>query len=209
MTTLLIVGATGLVGGHALRLALADPRITRVVAPTRRALPAHAGLENPVVDFAALDPSASWWAVDGVVCALGTTRKAAGSDAAFRRVDVDHVLAVATHARRAGARAFALNSSVGADAASGNLYLRCKGEAEQGVAALRYPSLTVVRPSLIGGERAEHRPLEALGAGVMRVLGPLVPARYRVVPAKRIAVALLEAALAATPGLHVRESETL
>lgn len=209
MTTLLIAGATGLVGGHVLRLALADPRITRVVAPTRRPLAVHARLENPIVDFAALDADAPWWAVDGVVCALGTTRKVAGSDAAFRQVDVDHVLAVATHARRAGARAFALNSSVGADAASGNFYLRCKGEAEQGVAALGYPSLTWVRPSLIGGERAEHRPLEALGAGVMRVLGPLVPARYRIVPAERIAAALLEAAVMATPGAHVRESESI
>lgn len=209
MTTLLIVGATGLVGGHALRLALADPRVARVVAPTRRPLPLQARLENPVVDFAALDADAPWWAVDGVVCALGTTRKAAGSVEAFRRVDLDHVLAVAGHARRAGARAFALNSSVGADPTVRNVYLRCKGEAEQGVAALGYPSLTLVRPSLIGGARPEHRPMEALGAGVLRVLGPLVPARYRMVPAERIAHALVEAAVAARPGVHVRESETL
>lgn len=209
MTTLLIAGATGLVGGHALRLALDDARITRVIAPTRRPLAPHARLENPVVDFNALDASAPWWRVDAVVCALGTTRKAAGSAEAFRRVDVEHVLAVAAHARHAGAHAFALNSSVGADATARNFYLRCKGEAEQGVAALGYASLTLVRPSLIGGARSEHRPMEALGAAAMRVLGPLVPPRYRVVPAERIARALLDCAVSAQPGVHVRESETL
>lgn len=209
MTALLIAGATGLVGGQALRLALADARIERVVAPTRRPLPAHARLENPVVDFGALDASAPWWRVDAVVCALGTTRKAAGSAEAFRRVDVTHVLAVAANARHAGAQAFALNSSVGADPSARNFYLRCKGEAEEGVAALGYRSLTLVRPSLIGGDRAEHRVLEALGARAMRLLGPLVPARYRVVPAERIAQALLDAAVVAQAGVHVRESETL
>lgn len=209
MTTLLIAGATGLVGGHALRLALDDARITRVIAPTRRPLAPHARLENPVVDFNALDASAPWWRVDAVVCALGTTRKAAGSAEAFRRVDVEHVLAVAAHARDAGAHAFALNSSVGADATARNVYLRYKGEAEQGVAALGYASLTLVRPSLIGGARSEHRPMEALGAAAMRVLGPLVPLRYRVVPAERIAQALLDCAVSAPPGVHVRESETL
>lgn len=135
MSRILIAGATGLVGRHALALALADPHVSRVVAPTRRALPAHAKLENPVVDFEALPAQAPWWSVDGVVCALGTTIRDAGSQAAFRRVDVDYVLAVAANARDAGARAFALNSSLGADAGARGFYLRCKGKAERGVEA--------------------------------------------------------------------------
>lgn len=214
MSRLLIAGATGLVGRHALALACDDPRVTAIVAPTRRALPVHPGLkhprlENPLVDFEALPAEAAWWAVDAAICALGTTIRDAGSQAAFRRVDVDYVVAVATRARAAGARAFALNSSLGADPAARSFYLRCKGEAEAAVRALDYPSLTIVRPSLIGGERERRRPLEHAGMVALRALAPAVPKRWRVVPAERIARCLLDAALAALPGERVVESEAI
>ena len=51
MKTVMVAGATGLVGSHALRQALAHAQVARVVAPTRRALPTHPKLVNPVVDF--------------------------------------------------------------------------------------------------------------------------------------------------------------
>jgi uncharacterized protein YbjT (DUF2867 family) len=214
VSRLLIAGATGLVGRHALALALEDPRVTRIVAPTRRALPPHPKLrnskiENPQVDFDALPADAAWWAVDAAICALGTTIRDAGSQAAFRRVDVDYVVAVATRARAAGARAFALNSSLGADPAARSFYLRCKGEAEAAVRALGYPSLTLVRPSLIGGERERRRPLEHVGTIALRALAPAVPKRWRVVPAERIARCLLDAALTAATGERVVESEAI
>jgi len=210
MTRLLIVGSTGLVGGHALAQALADARFAQVIAPTRRPLSMrHAKLENPVVDFDALPVDASWWPVDAVVCALGTTIRDAGSKAAFRRVDLDYVLGMATHARAAGARSFALNSSLGADPAAGNFYLRTKGEAEEALRSLGYPSLTLVRPSVIGGERERRRPMEHVAARLMLAFEPLVPKRYRVVPAERIAQCLLEAAFAAEPGVRVVESEQI
>lgn len=210
MTRLLIVGSTGLVGGHALTLALADERFAQVIAPTRRPLPTqHAKLENPIIDFEALPEEAPWWRVDAVVCTLGTTIRDAGSKAAFRRVDLDYVLDAATHARAAGARSFALNSSLGADPAAGTFYLRIKGEAEAALRSLGYPSLTLVRPSVIGGERERRRPMEHLGMRVLRAVEPLVPKRYRVVPAERIARCLLDAAFATEPGVRVVESERI
>lgn len=209
MTRLMIAGATGLVGRHALSLALADTRIACVVAPTRRPLSPHPKLHNPLVDFDALPVDADVWRVDAVICALGTTIRQAGSQAAFRRVDVDYVVAIGAHARSAGACSFALNSSLGADPAARGFYLRCKGEAEAGVAALGYPSLTLVRPSIIGGERQPRRPLEHAGMRLLQAVAPLVPERYRVVPAVRIARCLLEAAVAARPGVHVVESERI
>ena len=210
MTRLLIVGSTGLVGGHALTQALADARFAQVVAPTRRPLPVqHAKLENPIVDFDALPASAPWWRVDAVVCALGTTIGDAGSRGAFRRVDFDYVLAAATHARDAGACSFALTSALGANPGSGNFYLRTKGEAEDALRSLGYPSLTLVRPSIIGGEREQRRRMEHVTARLMLALEPLVPRRYRVVRAERIAHCLLDAALAAEPGVCVVESERI
>lgn len=210
MTRLLIVGSSGLVGGYALAQALADTRFAQVIAPTRRPLPLqHAKLENPVVDFDALPASAPWWQVDAVVCGLGTTIGNAGSRPAFRRVDFDYVLAAATHARDAGARSFALISALGANPASGNFYLRTKGEAEEALRTLGYPSLTLVRPSMIGGERERRRLLEHVTARIMLAVEPLVPRRYRVVRAERIAHCLLEAAFAAEPGVRVVESERI
>lgn len=210
--TLLIAGATGLVGSHALRLALEDARVQRVIAPTRRPLPVHPKLLNPIEDFAHLPPLAPWWRVDGVVCALGTTMAKAGSKAAFEAVDFDMPLAVARLALRQGAQAFALNSALGADPNSRVFYSRVKGELEQSLRALKNPgfaSLTFVRPGLIGGKRPELRRGESLAIMATRLLSPLLPRRYRLVPAERIAHHLVEAALAAAPGVTVLESEQL
>lgn len=209
MKRLLLVGATGLVGHSVLRQALAHPQVARVIAPTRRALPPHAQLLNPVLDFDALPLDANWWAVDAVICTLGTTIKQAGSQAAFRRVDHGLALQVAQIARQHGAKAYALNSALGADAASRVFYSRTKGELERDLQTLGYPSLTFVRPGLIGGEREQARPGEQMGIAVSRWLSPLLPKRYRVVPAERIAFHLLQAALAAEPGVRVVMSEDI
>lgn len=205
----MIAGATGLVGSHALRQALAHPQVSRVVAPTRRPLPTHAKLFNPVVDFERLPEDADWWAVNAVICTIGTTMKTAGSRAAFYRVDHDLPLRVASLALRQGAQAFAFNSALGADLRSRVFYSRTKGEVERDLLALGYPSLTLVRPGLIGGERIEERPLERLSLRVTSALRPLLPARWRVVPAEAIARTLLEGALTATPGVRVVMSEDI
>lgn len=209
MKQLMLVGATGLVGSHVLQQLLADPSVERVVAPTRKPLPPHPKLLNPVVDFERLPEDAPWWRVDAVICTLGTTIRAAGSQAAFYKVDHDHTLEVAYLAWRHGARAFALNSALGADVGSRVFYSRTKGETERDLQAVGYLSLTLVRPGLIGGHRQTSRPLEQLAVGVSRVLQPLLPRRYRVVPADRIAHHLVQAALSATPGVHVLPSEAL
>ncbi len=209
MTTLLLAGASGLVGSHALQQALADERVARVIAPTRRALPAHPKLANPIVDFDDLPADAPWWKVDAVVCTLGTTIGQAGSEAAFRKVDFDYVLAVARLARAHGAAAFALTSSLGANAASRNFYLRTKGETEHALQDCGFASLTFVRPSMIGGERKRVRRLEHIGMRMMRAAEVLIPRRYRVAPAENIAHALIEAALVAAPGCSTIESEAL
>jgi uncharacterized protein YbjT (DUF2867 family) len=210
MKTLLLVGATGLVGREVLRQALADPTIERVVALTRRPLEQrHLHLENHVVDFDALPTAASWWKVNAVICTLGTTMRQAGSRTAFRKVDHDYVLAVAQSARAHGTTVFAHTSSLGAKVNSGNFYLGTKGETERDLAAAGFTSLTFVRPSLIGGKREERRWAEALGLKGLAILAPLLPRRYRIAPAERIAASLLAAAKAAHPGVRVVESEAI
>lgn len=206
---LLLAGATGLVGQHVLRLALADARVTSVVALARKPLPAHPKLIAPFIDFDALAPDATWWRADAVICALGTTMKVASSQAAFRRVDLDYPLAVARLARAAGTPAYVLNSATGANASSRFFYNRVKGELEVELAALGFASLTHVRPGLIGGQRDTVRTGEALMAVVLRVLAPVLPARWRINPAEHIAQALLDAAVASAPGVHVITADHL
>ncbi|MSU49695.1 MAG: NAD-dependent dehydratase [Opitutus sp.] len=209
MKTLLLVGATGLVGQSVLVQALADDRVERVVALTRRPLPPHPKLENPLVDFSVLPAAEPWWRVDAVICALGTTIRRAGSEEAFHKVDFAYPLAVATLAWRHGTPTFALTSSLGADPRARTFYLRTKGELEEALAGLGFASLTIVRPSILGGTRLESRPMEKLSIALVRALGPVLPRRYRVAPAERVASALLATAVAAMPGRHVVESETL
>lgn len=207
--TLLLAGATGLVGQAVLRLAIDDRRVARVVALTRRPLAPADRLENPIVDFDRLPEHAPWWTADAAVSTLGATIAAAGSRAAFRRVDYDYVVAVARLARSHGARAFALTSAIGANPRSRIFYNRVKGEVEAAVEACGYPSLTIVRPGFIGGMRRESRPLEYAAVRFVGALGPLLPRRWRVNPAGNIARALLDAALLAQPGRHIVESADL
>lgn len=206
--TLLLAGATGAVGGHVLRLALADPRIGRVVAPTRRPLQAHPKLVNPLPDFGALPEQADWLFVDAVICALGTTIADAGSKPAFAAVDRDLPIALAQRARRCGARAFALNSSLGASH-KGSFYQRTKAEAEDGIAAIGFERCVFVRPALIDTERATVRRAEKIGLAISRALGGLLPARWRPVPAEAIARCLLEQVLLPAPGRFIVESEAI
>jgi uncharacterized protein YbjT (DUF2867 family) len=205
---LLVLGASGAVGSEVLRLAVAHPEVTAVLAPTRRPLVPHPKLTHVQTDFAQADEAIGWAAIDAVVCALGTTMKRAGTRTAFAAVDRDLTIALVTAAQRRGANSMALNSSAGASP-RGNFYLRTKHQAEEGVRQLGFASYTVVRPALIDVHRAETRPAERAGLWLLQALGPLVPKRYRPVSALGIAHALLEAALGAEPGERVVESESI
>ena len=206
----MLLGATGLVGGLTLRRLLDDPRCSAVVVPTRRPLAlTHGKLENPVLAFVALAHPPEWARVDAVICALGSTIAQAGSREAFHRIDHDYPLAFARLAQAQGAQAFVLNSAAGANPQSSIFYSRVKGELERDLRALGFNSLTLVRPGLIGGERNEVRRGERLALTVLGALGPVLPRAWRINPATEIARALVEAALAPQPGEHVVASSTL
>jgi uncharacterized protein YbjT (DUF2867 family) len=207
--SVLVVGATGLVGRECVRQLLDHPEVARVVALVRRALPAElrgapggAKLEECVVDFDRLADHADAFRVEQIVCALGTTIKQAGSQERFRRVDFDYPLAVARLGLQHGARHFLLVSSLGASARSRVFYSRVKGELEDAVLALSYRSVTIVRPSLLLGERGEFR----LGEAIAKRLAFLSPPKYKPVEARDVAAALVQAAARDEPGRRMIES---
>jgi uncharacterized protein YbjT (DUF2867 family) len=207
----LLAGASGLVGGHCLRLLLAEPAYGRVIALGRRALPLqHPKLEQKLVDFAHIADLVP--RVDDVYCCLGTTIKKAGSQAAFRRVDHDYVVALAQAAKQAGARRFLLVSSLGANPRSRIFYSRVKGETERDVSAVPFAAVHIFRPSLLLGERAESRPLERLGSVAFGALAPLLagPLRpYRPIPAETVARAMVRAALGKGTGVRIHYYEEM
>jgi uncharacterized protein YbjT (DUF2867 family) len=210
MKTILVIGGSGLVGQQIIAQALVHQDVGRVVAPTRRPLAAHEKLFNPIVDFTQLSAEADWWQADATLCTLGTTRKQAGSDAAFRKIDHDYVIAAASLTRNADTPVFVYNSSLGANAAAGSLYLRVKGETEQDLQNFGFVTFSVVRPSLLdGGPRPDFRLGETFALWFARVLAPLIPKRYRAVPVCAVATAMLAEALQARPGKHIIESDQL
>jgi uncharacterized protein YbjT (DUF2867 family) len=206
MTRIFLAGATGLVGTAVLKLLQDDARVTQITAPTRRPLAPHAKLLNPIVDSMDLPPGADWWAADGAISALGTTRAKAGTAAAYRAIDYDYALAIAAQLRKSGTKAFALVTSMGADARSWFTYTRTKGELEDAIGRLGFPSLTIVRPGYIDGDRSEHRPVERVLGPLFRVAAPILPAFARSSPASTIASLLIEATFAGRAGRHVIES---
>lgn len=169
-----IAGATGLVGAHLVDLLLEDPLFEGVATLGRRPLDrAHPKLSQHTVDFAALD-AAALPPVTDAFCALGTTIKKAGSKEAFRAIDHDAVLSFAKAAKARGATRFYVVTALGADARSWVFYNRVKGEVEAALGAMGFASLAVARPSLLTGERAEHRAGERVAQAVTDALAPII-----------------------------------
>jgi uncharacterized protein YbjT (DUF2867 family) len=199
-----------LVGGNALEQALAHPAVTRVVAPTRKPLPPHSKLTNPVSpQLELLLPEVVTWGVDAVICATGTTIGKAGSKEAFRQVDYVLSLAFARLAHQQGAETLALVSAIGASVSSSFFYARTKGEVERDMALVGFRSLTILRPSIIGGKREESRLAEGIALRFSRILAPILPKKFHVNPASTIAAALLKAVTTAEPGCKFLYAESL
>ncbi len=189
----LLLGATGLVGSQILGLLEREATYDRVVVVTRRPLPTlegHQRIRQAIVDFENLSRHEGELAATHVFCAFGTTMKKAGTREQFRRVDLEYPKGLAEIARANGATHFLHVSSKGASSDSSNFYLRTKGELEDAFEKMSWPRLTILRPSIIGGNRAESRPLERLG----QLLLSIAPPSIRTVPSSAIAKVMVESA---------------
>jgi uncharacterized protein YbjT (DUF2867 family) len=207
----LLAGATGLIGGELTRLLLAQVPAVSLHALVRR-VPggADARVHWLQVDFARLPtlPAAqeAW-------CCLGTTIKQAGSQAAFRAVDFDAVLAFAQSARAAGVQHFGVVSSLGADPRAAAFYNRVKGEMEAAVGALGFASMVIARPSLLAGDRAAlgqpTRTGERLALLLSTPMAALIPKSVRPIAARTVARGMLVALHQQRPGVRIVESGEL
>ena len=192
MSQVLITGATGLVGGHLLRLLIQDRHINYIAAPTRRPLLDITGVYNPhdpqLTDALAQvqDP------IDIAFCCLGTTRREAGSKEAFVHADYTLVVDTALTAKKLGAKHFLVVSAHGANAGSPFFYNQVKGKMEEALIAQQWERLTIVRPSMLMGHRDERRFNESFFAPLFRIL----PGNWKSIEARDVAQAMLKEALA-------------
>lgn len=205
----LLAGGTGLVGAMVARRLAADAGValTSLVRTPKLAQVRPTDFEALVADPAG---TVGAGAFDIGISCLGTTIRTAGSQAAFRRVDHDYVVAIARAARAGGARHFILVSSVGA---GGNaFYLRVKGETEAAIRELGFDRVDLIRPGLLLGARAERRPAERLAQRAMPLLNPLLRGpleKYAALPAQTVADAIVRLVRIDAPGTHIAHTREI
>jgi len=206
-----IAGSTGLVGREALNSLVAGSKWTEVVAVGRRAPDIRVKQLRFVesADFLEVGDAMNRDWPRAVLCALGTTIAKAGSKEAFRAVDFDMPYRLALAARAADVPVFALVSSVGASRNASSFYLRVKGELEEAIGALGFPSLHILRPSLLLGARAEARMGERIAVKLAPLVSWALPARLRPIPAAVVGRGLASCAELRIPGEKIWEGEEL
>ncbi|MEM1096641.1 MAG: NAD(P)H-binding protein [Bacteroidota bacterium] len=182
--TILLFGATGMIGYGALRAALGDTRVTRVLSVVRR--PSgyeHAKLTEIIhADMMDLGSLADELAqADACLFCLGIS-SAGQSEDAYRRITYDLTLSVAQAlVARNPAMTFVYVSGAGTDAASRAMWARVKGETEQALAALPFKAVYNARPGFIqpvGGATSRTTLYRAIYA----VMTPLMPLLRRLAP---------------------------
>jgi uncharacterized protein YbjT (DUF2867 family) len=203
----LLAGASGFVGGYVLDSLLDAPDFARVFAISRRPLGReHPRLANRIVQFDKLESQLKGGQCHVAFCCIGTTMKQAGSEKAFRAIDHDLVLTFARVAKAAQAQRFVVVTSAGADPRSKNFYLRVKGEVEQALEGMAFPSLDILQPGpLIGWRGNGLRPLELLASAFMPLVNPFLTGSriaLRGISARTVAAAALGAARSGRRGVY-------
>jgi len=209
--TAILVGATGLVGSHVLKLLLEDDRYSTVKVFHRRSTGiSHEKLKEHIIDFDNIEDWSDKLASDELYSAMGTTIKKAGSKEAQYKIDVTYPLEVAKAAAVNGVKKYSLVSSAGADKDSKLFYPRIKGELDEAVKELSFDRITILRPSILDGDRQESRPGERFGLAVMRLAGKIPGLRkYRPIPAEQVAGAMINSLQDDTGGYCIYEPNEL
>ncbi|UQD57540.1 NAD(P)H-binding protein [Flavobacterium sp. K5-23] len=213
MKTALIIGSTGLVGSHLLNILLESKEYDKVITFGKRVSGnQHPKLIEHLIDFDKPESYDDLVKGDDFFCTIGTTIKKAGSKEAFRKVDFEYPKQFALIALKNGVKQFLLISSLGADANSGNFYLRTKGEIESFLENCNFESVSIVQPSLLLGNRNEFRFGEKAGAFMMKVFSFLFIGnlkKYKPIQGITVAKALFELAQKKTIGFGIYKSDTI
>lgn len=209
--TAIVVGATGLVGKELVTQLCGNDSYKQVICLVRQPLEfEHHKLSQHRVDFSQMDELKALIKGDDMYCALGTTIKAAGSKQTQQQIDLTLPLTIAQCAKSNGITGFALVSSAGAKSDSSSFYLSLKGQLEQGLIALNFDKLTIVRPSVLTGKRPDFRFAEGLSIQVLNLLQWLPWLRsYRPISAAQVAKSLVHYHLNNSASLVIKQLNQL
>jgi uncharacterized protein YbjT (DUF2867 family) len=207
----LIIGATGLVGGHIIQQLLQSDEYSEVIILARKKIDHdHPKLKQIVFDFENIESTKI--IADDLYCAMGTTLSKAGSKDAQYHIDLEIPFNIAKIAQSNGIKGFYLVSSLGADATSGNFYLKTKGELEQKIKALNFETFVSFRPSMLLGDRQESRLGESIGKVLVKIIEPILFGnlkKYAGIEASTVAKAMLNIANSGKKGTLFIESDTI
>ncbi len=221
MKIAIVAGTTGLIGSQLIELILQDNYYDRVVTLSRKPLKISnfklarqsslnaGGFQNLVVDFDKLQEFSGQMKGDDVFCCLGTTIKVAGSREAFRKVDHDYPVALASVTKSQGATQFLIVTAMGANKGSSIFYNRVKGEVQEDLMKIGFEVTHIFQPSMLRGPRLEKRSGEEIGQSVMRVLGFLIPKKYKIIESVKVARAMLAIAKLRQAGTKIHDSAKL
>jgi uncharacterized protein YbjT (DUF2867 family) len=202
-----IVGGTGLIGRGVIAELLAEPDCSQLLTISRRSQsPKHEKWREKVGSFSDLAALCAGIEADTAFCCLGTTMRQAGSQEAFAEIDRHLPFRFAKAMREQGVKNFHVVSSLGANAASHNFYLRTKGLMEQELSELGFDSLGIYRPSLLLGSREESRPLERISILGYRLIQPIYPRflqTWQPIEARDVARMMVVHALHPSKGIRI------
>ncbi|QPQ32588.1 NAD(P)H-binding protein [Lysinibacillus sp. JNUCC 51] len=198
MRAAIVVGATGLTGTSLVEQLCENDEYVSVTVIARRA-PAytHPKLEVKIRNFDTLEEKDIEFAHE-LYCCLGTTIKKAGSREEFEKVDFEYPLTIASLAKKRGIAHMLVITAMGANESSPFYYNRVKGKLEHDLMELGLQRLSIIRPSLLVGEREEFRLGEKAGEKVLKLVKPLLVGplkRSRAIEASQVAKAMIVIAL--------------
>jgi uncharacterized protein YbjT (DUF2867 family) len=205
----IVLGGTGLIGDELLKLLITNPQYSQIHLVGRKDTELTSSkIHFHAVNMEDLSQYASLFEGDMVFCCLGSTMKNAGSKEAFKKVDFDMVVNAAKNSE-GKAKQFIMVSSLGANKNSSNFYLRTKGETEAAVMEMKIPSISILRPSMLFGNRKEKRTGEKIGIVFMKATAPFMVGplkKYRGNEAVSVANAMVKLAEQNKQGKFIYES---
>ena len=213
--TAVVIGASGLIGGHLVTGLLQDSYFHTVRILVRRTLPfKHAKLQEEIVNFDDIeDYKNKFGKGDSIFCCIGTTqKKVKGDTAAYEKIDHDIPVNAAAIGITLGYKNFTIVSSVGADSSSSNFYLRLKGRIENDITKFAFNSISIFRPSMLLGNRKERRPAEKIVQVLMKGLSFVFIGslnKYHPIEAKDVASAMIAQSKKPEPGIHIFEYQEI
>lgn len=188
-----VVGSTGLVGSHL--ISILSKIYPKVISITRvKKNYSSPSLKNVIIDFDDISNEDIFNKNNHLYIALGTTRKKAGSDQNFIKVDYDYCMDLANKALLSGVKRVSIISSVGSNPDSNLLYPRTKGLLEKELSKLPFEHISVMKPSLILGVRKEIRIAEKMAKFLFTLINPFLFGglmKYKSIHARDIAKAMV------------------